>query len=142
MLSFQMPKRMHGKHGVKPLRLDSFVMQTTSTVVSVDDAVWVTEELHDSAIVREVGAEACPEAPSSDEDSDDDVSPPAPIGSATANEYITALKDLEFSRGLPEEHARQQQAELAQQEWTQMQQVAQQQLQLQQSQAQDDEDEY
>ncbi|KAH7970097.1 hypothetical protein HPB52_024067 [Rhipicephalus sanguineus] len=66
------------------------------------DAVWVTEELDDSAIVRKVRAEACREAPSSDEDSDDDISPPAPIGSGTANEYIAALKDVVFSRGLSE----------------------------------------
>lgn len=69
--------------------------------VAADDAVWVTEEL-DSAIIREVRAEACPEAPSSDEDSDDDISPPAPISSGTANEYIAALKDVVFSRGLSE----------------------------------------
>ncbi|KAL1416332.1 hypothetical protein MTO96_028056 [Rhipicephalus appendiculatus] len=72
--------------------------------VAADDAVWVTEELDDSAIVREVRADACPEATSSDEDSDDDISLPVPIGSATANEYMTALKDLVFSRGLREEH--------------------------------------
>ncbi|KAL1487338.1 hypothetical protein MTO96_046581 [Rhipicephalus appendiculatus] len=80
-----MPEMMHGKHGNEAIEarlvcdaddLDDFV--------AADDAVWVTEELDDSAIVREVRADACPEAPSSDEDSDDDISPPAPIGSATA----------------------------------------------------------
>ncbi|KAH6945744.1 hypothetical protein HPB50_009739 [Hyalomma asiaticum] len=65
--------------------------------VTADDAVWVTEELDDSANVHEVKAEACPEASSSDEESDD-VSLPAPIASATVKEYIATLKDL-YSKG-------------------------------------------
>ncbi|KAH8032415.1 hypothetical protein HPB51_024607 [Rhipicephalus microplus] len=74
-------------------------------LIAADDAVWVTEKLYDSAIISEVQAEAHPQAPSSDEGSDDHVSPPAPIGSATASDYVAALIVLVFSKGLPEEHA-------------------------------------
>ncbi|KAL3188401.1 hypothetical protein MRX96_023061 [Rhipicephalus microplus] len=73
-------------------------------LIAADDAVWVTEKLYDSAIISEVQAEAHPQAPSSDEGSDDHVSPPAPIGSATASDYVAALIVLVFSKGLPEEH--------------------------------------
>lgn len=73
-----------------------------------DNDVWATEELDDAAIVREVRAAAGRvEAPSSsdDDDSDEQAPPPPPIGTSTALEYIAALKDLVFARGLPEEYA-------------------------------------
>ncbi|KAL3181661.1 hypothetical protein MRX96_008478 [Rhipicephalus microplus] len=63
------------------------------------DAMSVTEELDNSAIIHEVKAKARPEAQSLEEDSDDDLSPLAPIDSATVNEYIAALKDFFFLEG-------------------------------------------
>lgn len=53
--------------------------------IATEYAVSVPEEI-DKAIVCKVRAEAYPEAASLNEDSDDDISPLAPIGSATANE--------------------------------------------------------
>lgn len=53
--------------------------------IATEYAVSVTEEI-DKTIVCKVRAEAYPEAASRNEDSDDDISPLAPIGSATANE--------------------------------------------------------
>lgn len=76
--------------------LDDFIV--------ADNAIRATEELNDAAIVREVGAAAGCDVPSSDDDeSDDESPPPPPISTATALEYIAALKDLVFARGLPEE---------------------------------------
>ncbi|KAL1419988.1 hypothetical protein MTO96_024734 [Rhipicephalus appendiculatus] len=98
---------MRCEHGRKPFRIDSQVVQTNvgpdnlADFVAADYAQWVTEQLDDSAI-REVRAEACPQVPSSYEDSD--ITTPVPIGSATAHEYTAALKELVFSRGMQEEH--------------------------------------
>lgn len=76
--------------------------------IVADKDVWATEELDDAAIVREVRAAAGREeaqSSSDDDDGDEDAPPPQAIGTATALEYITALKDLVFARGLPEEYA-------------------------------------
>ncbi|KAH8034210.1 hypothetical protein HPB51_021880 [Rhipicephalus microplus] len=62
-------------------------------------------------------------------------------GDAMSTEEMSDVALVETAQDRDDGKARQQQAELAQQEWTQMQLVAQQQLQLQQSQVEDD-DEY